>query len=131
MGYQEDFALFWGQVEKSVADGTFAKLTMAKSIGKPDLKNIFLRPLYAKNGFSVLLKKQYRSRDKADFEEEMTLQSAFKELSPYLKTSFFTVILFTTEADITFKLNKKGASHVVNGLPTFTEIPTVIPDTDS
>lgn len=130
MGYQEDFVLFWEQVEKSVEDGTFAKLTMAKSIGKPDLKNIFLRPLYTKDDFSVLLKKQYRSRDKADLEEEMTLQSAFKELAPYLKTSFFTVILFTTKADITFKLNKKGATNVVSGLPTFTEIPTVIPDAE-
>ncbi len=130
MGYQEDFVLFWEQVEKSVEDGTFAKLTMAKSIGKPDLKNIFLRPLYAKDDFSVLLKKQYRSRDKADLEEGMTLQSAFKALEPYLKTAFFTVILFTTEEDITFKLNKKGATNVVTGLPTFTEIPTVIPDAE-
>ena len=46
MTYQDVFVVFWQQVKESIAAGTFAKLTMAKTIGKPELKNIFLNILF-------------------------------------------------------------------------------------
>ena len=61
MPYQEVFVLFWEQVKESFQEGRFAKLTMAKTIGKPDLKNIFVRPLSSKDGFKVLVKLRYQS----------------------------------------------------------------------
>jgi len=48
------FVLFWEQVKESSQEGSFAKLTMAKTIGKPNLKNIFVRPVYSEDGFKVL-----------------------------------------------------------------------------
>lgn len=122
MPYQEAFVLFWEQVKESVQEGTFAKLTMAKTIGKPDLRNIFLRPVYAEDGFKVLLKFRYRSRETEDTEEEVTLEEAFVDLKPHLKKSFSSVLLFTTTKDVTFKINKKGATSITENAPTFHDV---------
>jgi hypothetical protein len=123
MSYQDVFELFWKQVKDSAQEGRFAKLTMAKTIGKPELKNIFLRPVYSDDGFKVLLKFRYRSREIDDMEEEYTLDEALDILKSYLVRSFSLVLLFTTTKDVTFKVNKKGAGSITEGLPTFREVP--------
>ena len=130
MPYQDVFVLFWEQVKESVQEGRFAKLTMAKTIGKPNLKNIFLRPIYSEDGFKVLLKLRYRSRDTEDEEEELTLEKALLVLKPYLRKSFSSVLLFTTTKDVTFKINKKGAGSITENAPTFREITQAENDTD-
>ena len=122
MSYQEVFILFWDQVKESVQEKRFAKLTMAKTIGKPDLKNIFLRPIYSDDGFIVLLKLRYRSKETEDIEETLTLEAAFSVLKPHLKKSFLSVLLFTTTKDITFKINKKGMGSITESSPTFFEV---------
>jgi hypothetical protein len=122
MSYQEVFILFWDQVKESVQEKRFAKLTMAKTIGKPDLKNIFLRPIYSDDGFKVLLKLRYRSKETEDIEETLTLEAAFSVLKPHLKKSFLSVLLFTTTKDITFKINKKGMGSITESSPTFFEV---------
>lgn len=122
MPYHEVFILFWEQVNKSVQEGVFAKLTMAKTIGKPNLKNIFLRPMYADDGFKVLLKFSYRASETEDEEALLTLDEALKVLQPYLKKSFLSVILFTTTKDVTFKINKKGMGSITESSPTFSEV---------
>ncbi len=40
MSYEPVFALFWERVKQSIEDKTFAKLTLAKTIGDTELKNI-------------------------------------------------------------------------------------------
>ncbi|MDT0554219.1 hypothetical protein [Urechidicola vernalis] len=122
MEYQRVFIDFWSEVEQSVQENRFAKLTMAKTIGKPNLKNIFLRPIYAEDGFKVLLKIHYRSKDSEDEEKEMTLKQAFGILEPHLKKSFLSVLLFTTSKDVVFKINKKGAGSITENPPTFRDI---------
>lgn len=122
MSYQEVFILFWDQVKESVQEKRFAKLTMAKTIGKPDLKNIFLRPIYSDDGFIVLLKLRYRSKETEDIEETLTLEAAFSVLKPHLKKSFLSVLLFTTTKDVTFKINKKGMGSITESSPTFFEV---------
>ena len=120
MPYQEVFVLFWEQVKESYQEGRFAKLTMAKTIGKPNLKNIFVRPLTSKdNSKKVLVKLRYQSRETEDEESELTLDEAFVFLKPYLRTSFSSVLLFTTTKDVTFKVNKKGAGRITENSPTF------------
>ena len=120
MPYQEVFVLFWEQVKESFQEGRFAKLTMAKTIGKPNLKNIFVRPLTSKdNSKKVLVKLRYQSRETEDEESELTLDEAFVFLKPYLRTSFSSVLLFTTTKDVTFKVNKKGAGRITENSPTF------------
>ncbi len=122
MDYQEVYIEFWKLVEESVEAKTFAKMTLAKTIGKPNLRNIFLRPIYSDAGFKVLLKLRYRDRDTEDIETEYTLEEAREVLKPYLKKSFFSVLLFTTAKDITLKINKKGAGSIVENVPTFSDV---------
>jgi hypothetical protein len=122
MSYQEDFILFWNQVKESIEEKQFAKLTMAKTIGKPDLKNIFLRPMYAENGFKGVVKFRYRLRETEDLEQILTLEEAFLVLKPYLKKPFLSVLLFTTVKDVTFKINKKGIGSITDSSPTFFEV---------
>jgi hypothetical protein len=122
MPYQDMFVLFWEQVTESVQEGRFAKLTMAKTIGKPNLRNIFVRPVYSEDGFKVLVKLRYRSKETEDEEEELRLEEAFVVLKSHLKKSFFSVLLFTTTKDVTFKINKKGAGSITENLPTFHEV---------
>ena len=122
MPYKEVFVEFWEIVKKSVEAGTFAKLTMAKTVGKPNLRNIFLRPVYSEDSFKVLLKLRYRDRDTQDKEDKLTLEEALEVLKPHLKISFANVLLFTTTKDITFKINKKGAGSISEYLPTFSEV---------
>jgi hypothetical protein len=122
MPYQDVFVLFWEQVKESVQEGSFAKLTMAKTIGKPNLRNIFLRPIYSKDGFKVLVKLRYRSRETEDEEDELTLDEAFVILKSHLIKSFSSVLLFTTTKDVTFKINKKGAGSITENSPTFRDV---------
>jgi hypothetical protein len=122
MPYQDVFVLFWEQVKESVKEGSFAKLTMAKTIGKPNLKNIFIRPVYSEDGFKVLLKFSYKSRETVDKEDELTLEEALVVLKSHLRNHFSSVLLFTTTKDVTFKINKKGAGSITESLPTFSEV---------
>ena len=122
MPYQKVFVLFWEQVKESVQEGQFAKLTMAKTIGKPNLRNIFVRPIYSEKGFKVLVKLRYRSRETEDEEDELTLEEAFVVLKSHLRTSFSSVLLFTTTKDVIFKINKKGAGSIAESSPTFHDV---------
>lgn len=122
MPYQDVFVLFWDQVKESVREGRFAKLTMAKTIGKPNLKNIFVRPMYSEDGFKVLVKLHYASKETEDEEKKLNLEEAFEFLKSHLKTAFSTVLLFTTTKDVTFKINKKGAGSITENVPTFRDV---------
>ncbi|GAB5554191.1 MAG: hypothetical protein Sapg2KO_37820 [Saprospiraceae bacterium] len=122
MSYQEVFILFWEQVKESVQAGQFAKLTMAKTIGKPNLRNIYVRPVYSENEFKVLLKLRYRSRETEDQEDELTLDEAFEVLKSHLRKSFFSVILFTTTKDVIFRINNKGAGRITENSPSFSSV---------
>ena len=122
MPYQDVFVLFWEQVKESVQEGRFAKLTMAKTIGKPNLRNIFVRPVQADDGFKVLVKLRYRSKDTEDQEDELTIDEAFVVVKSHLIKSFSSVLLFTTTKDVSFKINKKGAGSISENLPTFSDV---------
>ncbi|WP_456437842.1 hypothetical protein [Psychroserpens sp.] len=130
MSYQDVFVIFWKQVNESAQEGRFAKLTMAKTIGKPNLRNIFVRPVYSEDGFKVLLKLRYRSLETEDQEDELTLDEAFVVLKSHLITSFSSVLLFTTTKDVTFKINKKGAGSITESAPTFSDATPVKRDAD-
>lgn len=122
MPYLDVFDLFWKEVVNSAEECRFAKLTMAKTIGKPNLRNIFVRPVYAEGDFKVLLKLRYRSPETEDQEDELTLEEAFIIVKSHLRKSFSSVLLFTTTKDVMFKINKKGAGSIVESLPTFNGI---------
>jgi hypothetical protein len=123
MPYQDVFVHFWDQVRESIHDRRFAKLTMAKTIGKPNLKNIFVRPMYSEDDFKVLVKLRYVSKETEDEEQELTLEDAFEFLKSYIKAPFSTVLLFTTTKDVTFNIIRKVRAQLLRMFQHFATLP--------
>ncbi|WP_348811938.1 hypothetical protein [Flavobacterium maritimum] len=116
MSYQPVFALFWEKVKESIENGTYAKLTLAKTIGDTELKNIYVRPVLLDDSFKLSVIARYKTEEVESFH---TLEEAFFVLSPYMNNPFLTALLFTTDNDITFKLNKKRVGSIIEQAPTF------------
>lgn len=117
MPYQTVFAEFYEQIKSSIKEGAFAKLTLAKTIGDTDLKNIYVRLHILDNGgFNLALTLRYKTQE---IERFHSVDEAFSILSSYIKNPFTTALLFTTEMDLTFKVNKKGAGSLTEQDPTF------------
>lgn len=116
MAFQTEFALFWESVKESMTQYTFAKLTLAKTIGDTELKNIYMRPVLVDDQVRISLIARYKTEEVESFH---TLEEAFFVLSSYLNNPFLTALLFTTENDLTFKLNKKRVGSIVEQAPTF------------
>ena len=124
MSYQPIFAQFWEKVKESIANKTYAKLTLAKTIGDTDLKNIYVRPVLLQNDiFALSLTAKYKTEE---IESIHTLDEAYMVLVPYMNNPFLTALLFTTENDITFKLNKKRVGSIIEQAPTFKNASDVI-----
>ena len=123
MSFQPEFALFWERVKESMAQYTFAKLTLAKTIGDTELKNIYMRPVLVDDQVRISLIARYKTEEVESFH---TLEEAFFVLSSYLNNPFLTALLFTTENDLTFKLNKKRVSSIVEQAPTFKSASDVV-----
>jgi hypothetical protein len=123
MSYQPVFAQFWEKVKESIQNGTYAKLTLAKTIGDTELKNIYVRPVLNDDIFSLSITARYKTEEVESFH---TLDETFIILAPYMNNPFLTALLFTTENDITFKLNKKRVGSIVEQAPTFKNASDVI-----
>lgn len=123
MSFQPEFALFWESVKESMAQYTFAKLTLAKTIGDTELKNIYMRPVLVDDQVRFSLIARYKTEEVESFH---TLEEAFFVLSSYLNNPFLTALLFTTENDLTFKLNKKRVGSIVEQAPTFKSASDVV-----
>ena len=124
MSFQPIFVLFWEKVKESIQNHTYAKLTLAKTIGDTELKNIYVRPVLLENDmFSLSVTARYKTEDVESFH---TLDEAFIILAPYMNNPFLTALLFTTENDITFKLNKKRVASILEQAPTFKNASDVI-----
>ena len=123
MAFQTEFALFWESVKESMTHYTFAKLTLAKTIGDTELKNIYMRPVLVDDQVRISLIARYKTEEVESFH---TLEEAFFVLSSYLNNPFLTALLFTTENDLTFKLNKKRVGSIVEQAPTFKSASDVV-----
>jgi len=123
MSFQPEFALFWESVKESMAQYTFAKLTLAKTIGDTELKNIYMRPVLVDEQVRISLIARYKTEEVESFH---TLDEAFFVLSSYMNNPFLTALLFTTENDLTFKLNKKRIGSIVEQAPTFKSASDVV-----
>ena len=124
MYFQPIFVLFWEKVKESIQNHTDAKLTLAKTIGDTELKNIYVRPVLSESDiFSLSVTARYKTEEVESFH---TLDEAFIILAPYMNNPFLTALLFTTENDITFKLNKKRVASILEQAPTFKNASDVI-----
>jgi len=116
MLFTETFSEFYEKFKTSLSDGTFAKLTFAKTIGQAELKNIFIRPVLDENELKLELKFRFQQEELFEIH---SVDSAFDRLLPFVNNPFLSVILFTTEFDLTYKLNKKKAVSFNEQAPTF------------
>ena len=123
MSFQTEFAHFWESVKESMSNYTFAKLTLAKTIGDTELKNIYMRPILVDDQVRISLIARYKTEE---VESLHTLEEAFFMLSSYMNNPFLTALLFTTEHDLTFKLNKKRVGSIVEQAPTFKSASDVV-----
>lgn len=123
MSFQPVFAQFWEKVKESIENHTYAKLTLAKTIGDTELKNIYVRPVLQEDGFKLSLTARYKTEEIESFH---SLEEAFFVLATYMNNPFLTALLFTTKNDITFKLNKKRVGTIIEQAPTFKKASDVI-----
>ena len=124
MLYQPVFVEFYEKVKASIQKGTFAKLTLAKTMGDTELKNIYVRlNILETGGYNLVFTSKYKTEEVESFH---TIDEAFMLLSSYIKSPFLTALLFTTEQDLTFKVNKKNVGSLVEQVPTFKNPSTVM-----
>ena len=123
MPFKETFSEFYTKVKVSLEDGTFAKLTLAKTIGNTELMNIYVRPILEEKRLQLELKFKFQ---KEEIIEIHTIDNAFNKLLEFINNPFLSAILFTTEFDLTYKLNKKRAVSMVEQFPSFTHASPVI-----
>lgn len=110
------YTQFFNQFKESITNNTFAKLTFAKTIGNTELMNIYIRTIIIEGDILLNLKFKY-------WHEEVitnhTISEAILLLTPYIGNPFSSVLLFTTESDVTLKLNKKRVASITEKVPTF------------
>jgi len=123
MPFTETFSEFYTKVKSSLDDGTFAKLTLAKTIGNTDLMNIYVRPVVEENELKLELKYKFQ---KEEIFEIHTIDSTFKRLLEFINNPFLSAILFTTEFDLIYKLNKKRAVSITEQFPSFAHASPVL-----
>lgn len=110
------FTLFFNRVKTSIAEGTFAKLTLAKTIGNTQLMNIYTRTIVVDNELLLNLKFKFQQEE---IIENHSIEEAFFILTTYINNPFLSALLFTTESDVTMKLNKKRIANITEKSPTF------------
>jgi len=125
MSFTESFTAFYNQVKTSLADGTFAKLTLAKTIGNTDLMNIYVRPIVENGVLKMELKYKFQQEEVIEIH---TIDDAFPRLLLFINNPFLSAILFTTEFDLTYKLNKKRAVSIIEKVNTFGNASEVLID---
>lgn len=123
MPFKETFSEFYTKVKSSLDDGTFAKLTLAKTIGNSELMNVYVRPIMDEDDLKLELK--YKFQQEEIFEIH-TIENAFPRLLEFINNPFLSAILFTTEFDLIYKLNKKRAVSMVEQFPSFARASPVI-----
>lgn len=116
MAFTETFSDFYNNVKTSLADGTFAKLTLAKTIGNTDLMNIYVRPIVQEGILKMELKYKFQQEEQIEIH---SIDATRDKLVTYINNPFMSAILFTTEFDLMYKLNKKRAVTITEKVNTF------------
>lgn len=113
------YTAFFNQVKASIANGTFAKLTLSKTIGKPELQNIYVKTIVEDNILKLAITHKIYIAEKQEVLHIHPIEELETELTQYINNPFMWALLFTTEADITMKLNKKRVASIIEQPPTF------------
>ena len=110
------YSLFFSRVKESISNGTFAKLTMAKTIGNTQLMNIYIRTNVDEIQLKLALTFKFQTGEEVTI---LPIEEGLSDLIQYINNPFMSALLFTTEADVTMKLNKKRVATITEQAPTF------------
>jgi hypothetical protein len=113
------YAQLFNRFKESINEGTFAKLTLAKTIGQTELQNIYIRTTVEEGVLKLALKFKIYKDGLEEIKKTITIEEVETEITPYINNPFLSVLLFTTEADVTMKLNKKRIATITEQPPTF------------
>lgn len=116
MNYSEQINAIYDHLKTSLSNGTFAKLTLGKTIGKTELTNIYFRTIIDNDTLKFNVTFRYLSEEIIEIKP---IEEVLLLLNQYLNNPFLTVILFTTEKDILIKLNKKRIASITEMDNTF------------
>lgn len=119
----QTYITFFDQVKSSIDKAIFAKLTLAKTIGNTNLMNVYMRSIIVENELKFSLTYKFQQQEEVTIH---TLEEAIQLMIPYINNPFLSVLLFTTEADITMKLNKKRIATITEQTPTFKNADAVL-----
>ncbi len=120
------YSTFFKMVQESISDGTFAKLTLAKTVGKPELQNIYIKLHLEDDKLKCTFTKKIYDGEKHEITSIHEIENLESELTPYINNPFLSALLFTTEADITMKLSKKRIANIIEQPPTFKNADAVL-----
>jgi hypothetical protein len=116
MSYSEQINAIYEHLKTSLSNGTFAKLTLGKTIGKTELTNIYFRTIVENDALKFNVTFRYLTEEIVEIKP---IEDVVMLLNQYLNNPFLTVILFTTEKDILIKLNKKRIASITEMDNTF------------
>lgn len=116
MSYSEQINAIYEHLKTSLSNGTFAKLTLGKTIGKTELTNIYFRTIVDNDALKFNVTFRYLTEEIVEIKP---IEDVVMLLNQYLNNPFLTVILFTTEKDILIKLNKKRIATITEMDNTF------------
>jgi hypothetical protein len=125
MSYSEQINAIYEHLKTSLSNGTFAKLTLGKTIGKTELTNIYFRTIVDNDALKFNVTFRYLSEEIIEIKQ---IEDVVMLLNQYLNNPFLTVILFTTEKDILIKLNKKRIATITEMDNTFKNADPVLLD---
>jgi hypothetical protein len=125
MSYSEQINAIYEHLKTSLSNGTFAKLTLGKTIGKTELTNIYFRTIVDNDALKFNATFRYLSEEIIEIKP---IEDVVMLLNQYLNNPFLTVILFTTEKDILIKLNKKRIATITEMDNTFKNADPVLLD---
>ena len=123
MPNSQTYTTIFNKFKASIADGTFAKLTLAKTIGNTQLMNIYVRTIVVEEELLLCLKFKFQQEE---IIENHSIDEAIFILTTYINNPFLSILLFTIEADVTMKLNKKRVATIIEQSPTFKNADTIL-----
>lgn len=103
----ENTSKFVAELEKSLRDATFVKLTLGNPKGANDnLQKIMIRLIAAKNQTQLSFLSRYETRDVT---KNLEIEAGVTAIAELLGTKFYAAHLFTTENDFQLEIGKKNA----------------------
>ena len=85
MSFKETFSEFYSKVKSSLDDGTFAKLTLAKTIGNTELMNIYVRPIMDEDVLKLELKFKFQQEEIIEIKDSTLVLKNKEEQEYYYK----------------------------------------------